>query len=77
MSPTQCDDTSRSIPLALAVSTGLYYLLGSLTVINTAARTDRKFTGELTCCTSSGSYLRNQPCLKVPQIVLGLLKQTS
>ena len=45
MSPTQCYDTSssRSIQLALAVSSGLYYLLGSLTVINTAARTDRKF----------------------------------
>ena len=66
MSPTQCYDTSRSIQLDLAVSSGLYYLLGSLTVINTAARTDRKFTGELTCCASSGSYLRNQPCLKVP-----------
>ena len=44
----------------------MYYLLGDLTVINTAARTDRKFTGELTCCASSGNYLRNQPCLKVP-----------
>ena len=69
MSPTQCYDTSRSIQLALSVSSGLYYLLGRLTVINTAARTDRKFTGELTCCASSGSYLRNQPCLKVPHYI--------
>ena len=44
----------------------LYYYFSSLTVTNTAVRTDRKFTGELTCCASSGSYLRNQPCLKVP-----------
>ena len=55
------------IQLVMVVSSGPYYLLGSLTVINTAARTDRKFTGELTYCASSGSYLRNQPCLKVPR----------
>ena len=76
MSPTQCYDTSRSIQLALAVSSGLYYLLGSLTVINTAARTDRKFTEELTCCASSGSYLRNQPCLKVPHWQHTILKMS-
>ena len=29
-------------------------------------RAGRKFTCDLTCSASSGSYLRNQPCLKVP-----------